>query len=254
MKHTWYRPFGEIKCNYEDMLSQPHLLIAGATGSGKSVVINGLMYTALYSYPIPTSPNGKQFIFLDPKRVELVAYKDLPHTLMYASEPQEMVDALRYTLQLCDHRYQQMQAQRVRKWPGGDIYVIIDEFADLMTTNRRVVLPLIQRIAQIGRASKIHIILATQTPIAKVLPTEVKCNFDSRVALRTRSAQDSRNITGMSGCEQFPRFGQAYYMTPERECTIPISMYSDEELQARVNWWEDQKPTSVGLFRRLFRR
>ena len=250
MKHVWYNPSGQYKLNYMDMLEQPHLLIAGATGSGKSVVINGLMYTALYGFPTDSDPKGKQFIFLDPKRVELVAYRDLPHTLMYASEPQEMISALDYALKLCDWRYQEMQRQGVRKWLGGDIYVVIDEFADLMTTNKREVMPRIQRLAQIGRASKIHIILATQTPIAKVLPTEIKCNFDSRLGLRTRSAQDSRNITGKSGCETFPRYGLGYYMTPEREETIPLTMYSDAELRDRIDWWMQQKKH----LRRPFRR
>lgn len=242
MKLNWTSPSGTSKVTYKDMLRQPHLLIAGATGSGKSVVINALMYTALYKFPGSVNDNCVQFILIDPKRVELSMYKDLPHTIRYASEPQDMVEALRYAMHLCDLRYQQMQKQGLRKWPGGVCYVVIDEFADLMTTNRRAVMPLIQRLAQIGRAASVRLWVCTQTPIAKVLPTEIKCNFDARLGLRTRSAQDSRNIIGKSGCEQFPRYGVGYYMTPEGEQAYNLPMYSDKELQERINFWMRQCP------------
>ena len=103
-------PTGEYYTLYKDMLSQPHLLIAGATGSGKSVVINGLVYTALYD-----SPARVQFILIDPKRVELVEYKQLPHTIKYASEPGEMVQALEKAMDITETRYKAIQAQGQRK-------------------------------------------------------------------------------------------------------------------------------------------
>lgn len=243
-------PAGQVCTLYENMLQQPHLLIAGATGSGKSVVINALIYTALYKFPCPDA-DGVQFILIDPKRVELSQYKRLPHTLCYASEPDAMREALSYAMQLCEDRYKQMQRAGVRKYPGGDIYVIIDEFADLMTTQKRLIMPVVQRLAQIGRAAKVHIILATQTPIAKVLPTEIKCNFDARVALRTRSAQDSRNILGVACCETLPRYGFAYYMRPEGHYKTPIHMYSEAETAGRVKWWIDQ---ARGPLHKLFNK
>lgn len=218
--------------HFEDMLDQPHLLIAGATGSGKSVVINGLIYTALLR-----NSQAAKFILIDPKRVELSLYKGLPHVLRYASEPAEMVQAIQYAMAVCEQRYQQMACERVRKYSGGDVWVIIDEFADLMTTNARQVKPLIQRLAQIGRAAKVHVILATQTPIAKVLPTEIKCNFDARVGLRTRSAQDSRNILGYTGLENLPRFGECVYMRPEGDIRMKVPYIDDAELQRMVDHW-----------------
>ena len=232
-------PSGERYKIYVDMLSQPHLLIAGATGSGKSVIINGLIYTALYNQP-GAAPGAVSFILIDPKRVELIEYKHVPHTLYYASEPADRIAALKYAIKLTEARYKKMQRGGARKYPGGAVYIIIDEFADLMTTQRREVAPIIQRLAQIGRAANVHIILATQTPIAKILPTEIKCNFDSRLALRTRSAQDSRNITGRGGCELLPRYGYGYYMTPERESTIQLPFYPDEVLTERVEHWRRQ--------------
>lgn len=236
---TWNTPQGQYWLHYMDMLNQPHLLIAGATGSGKSVVINALMYTALYSAPVD-APGGKEFILIDPKRVELSQYRSLPHVLRYTSEPQQFVPALNYAMQLCDSRYQRMQAAGQRKYSGSDVYIIIDEFADLMCTNKREIQPLIQRIAQVGRAARIHLIIATQCPLKSIITTEIKCNIDARVALRTRSAQDSRNIIGRNGCECFPRYGKAYYMTPDGEGIRDIQMYADGEIDSRINWWIQQ--------------
>ena len=205
MKRVWTTPQGQYFTLYRDMLKQPHLLIAGATGSGKSVVINGLVYTALYD-----SPAAVQFILIDPKRVELVDYKPLPHTVQYASEPGEMVQALEKAMEITESRYRAMQAQRVKKYSGAALYVIIDELADLMTTDRRHVQPLLQRLA--------------------------------RVALRTRSAQDSRNILGVKGCELLPRYGQGYYMTPDGLTLYNIPMQDPASVQEMLNYWKRQKP------------
>lgn len=237
MKRVWITPAGQVYSLYRDILKQPHLLIAGATGSGKSVVINGLVYTALHD-----SPAAVQFILIDPKRVELVDYKKLPHTVIYASEPGDMVQALEKAMEITESRYKAMQRQRVKKYAGGALYVIIDELADLMTTARRQVQPLIQRLAQVGRAANIHIIAATQCPLATIIPTPIKVNFDSRVALRTRSAQDSRNILGVKGCELLPRYGQGYYMTPDGLTLYNIPMQTPEEIAAILRYWKRQRP------------
>ena len=240
-------PTGDRFKLYAELLNRPHLMIAGATGSGKSVVINALIYTALYQHP-GDQRGGVGFILIDPKRVELVQYRELPHVLAYASEPADRLHALRYAMQLCENRYKITQKDKrhsLREWDGGDIYVIIDEFADLMTTQRRDVMPIIQRLAQIGRAAHVHIILATQTPIAKIIPTEIKCNFDYRVGLRTDSAQGSRNILGLTGCETLPDpkatgAGYGYYKTGA-DCTLyRLPMIEEKELAERVTWWTDQ--------------
>lgn len=251
MQYTFTTPGGSVPGLYRDALTQPHMLIAGATGSGKSVVINGMVFCALHRLPFDR-PDGVQFILIDPKRVELAAYKDLPHTIRYASEPETIVSALNQAMQICEDRYRRMQRERIRKYNGADLYVIIDEFADLMTTNRRVIQPIIQRLAQIGRAARVHIVLATQTPISKVLPTEIKCNFDARIGLRTRSAQDSRNIIGSAGLEDLPRYGQGYYMRPEGEAYYTMPMIPDADLSWIVSFWLDQyrrqQPKRRGLF------
>lgn len=236
MRKSYTTPAGEYYSLYADMLKQPHLLIAGATGSGKSVVINGLVYTALYD-----SPAKVRFILIDPKRVELADYKHLPHTLKYSSEPGEMVQALEMGMDITESRYKEMQRQGLKKYQGAAVYIIIDELADLMTTDRRHVQPLLQRLAQIGRAANVHIIAATQCPLAAVIPTPIKVNFDSRVALRTRSAQDSRNILGVKGCELLPRYGQGYYMTPDGLTLYNIPMQTEEQLKNMVEYWTPRR-------------
>ena len=231
-RKAWTTPGGQYWTLYKDMSTQPHLLIAGATGSGKSVVLNGIAHAVLHD-----SPARAKLILIDPKRVELVQYKDLPHTVRYASEPGDMVQALQLAIAITDRRYAEMQKRREKKYSGSDLYVLIDELADLMTTDKRHVMPLIQRLCQIGRAARVHVIACTQCPLAAVIPTPIKVNFDSRVALRTRSAQDSRNILSRTGCEQLPRYGQGYYMTPEGCQLWNLPLVSDEDIERLVSWW-----------------
>lgn len=231
-QRRYISPGGDYYKLFEDMAQQPHLLIAGTTGSGKSVVINGIIYTCLLH-----CPDRYKFILIDPKRVELVQFADVPHVLKYASEPEDMVTALQYAVKIIDLRYQEMQQQRLRKYQGSDLYIIIDELADLMTTQKRAISPLIQRICQIGRAAKVHVIAATQCPLATVIPTQIKVNFDARVGLRTRSAQDSKNILGVNGLEKLPRYGQGVYMTPDGSALYNIPMYTDAQIETLVNYW-----------------
>lgn len=236
-RQVWTTPGGEYKTLYADMLDQPHLLIAGATGSGKSVIVNSLIYTALLH-----SPATVQFILIDPKRVELSDYRPLPHTLRYASEPGNMPQALEYAMSVTEGRYREMQRAHVKKYDGPDLYVVIDELADLMTTNKRQVQPLLQRLCQIGRAARVHVIAATQCPLATVIPTPIKVNFDARVGLRTRSAQDSRNILGVIGCEALPRYGDGYYMTPEGLTLYNIPMTPQAEIDRVITYWKRFRP------------
>lgn len=237
MATSWNTPDLVTYDLFEKFLEQKHLMIAGATGSGKSVLVNGIIFSALSRFPFD-QPGGVNFVLLDPKRVELVDYKDLPHTALYASEPEDMISALESAMGLVERRYREMQQQRVKLYSGSDVYIIIDEFADLMTTCRRKVAPLIQRIAQIGRAARVHIILCTQCPIAKIIPTEIKCNFDSVIGLHTRSAQDSKNILGYTGCEKLPQYGECYFMAPgEINHYIDIPMIPEDEIRRVCDHW-----------------
>lgn len=218
---------------YDDLLKQTHLLVAGATGSGKSVIINGMIYTALLS-----SPMEYEFILIDPKRVELSMYRNVPHCIYYASEPAEMVHALEMAMDITEKRYKAMQAARTRKYNGSKVLVIIDELADLMTTNKRQVKPLLQRLCQIGRAANIMVVAATQCPLREIIDTSIKVNFDSRIALRTSCKQDSRNIIAIPGCETLPRYGLCYYKTAENIQKWHVPYYNDNTIMELVTMWE----------------
>ena len=254
---TWKTPSGDAHNLYLDILKQNHVLIAGASGSGKSVLVNGLITTLLYRFP-QDMPGGAQMILIDPKRVELSIYAELPHVLRHATEPADMIEALNYAVELTERRYKAMQADGLRLYSGSDVYVIIEELADLMTTQRRTVQPLLQRLCQIARAAKVHVITVTQCPIVKVIPTEIKVNFDAIIALRTRSAQDSRNIIGESGAELLPKYGRCLYYCPDRigVQNVSVPYVTELEQQRLVNWWTAQRPTAAAKhgFLSLFRR
>ncbi|MCD8201032.1 MAG: hypothetical protein LUD47_03085 [Clostridia bacterium] len=240
MKNKSYTaPGGEYPRLYDDMLHQSHLLIAGATGSGKSVLINGLIHAALFRHP-GEGENRANFILIDPKRTELIDFAELPHTILYASEPDEIPGALQKAMDITEDRFKRMQKDRVKKYSGGDVYIIIDELADLMTTQKKMVVPLLQRLCQLGRAANVHVIAATQCPLVEIIPTKIKVNFDARVGLRTSCKQDSRNILGFTGCEELPRYGYGYYMRPEDTELYEIPYTSEEEIEEQIKWWMNQ--------------
>ena len=216
----------QIPAIYDMLAKQTHVLIAGKSGSGKSVVINGIIYSLLSQY------NAKQckLILMDPKRVELIQWKHTAHCIMYASEPEEQAQALSKALYLTEKRYKIMQKQNVKKYQGGNIYVIIDELADLMTTNKQTIVPLLQRLAQIGRAANIHILAATQCPLSEIIPTKIKVNFDCIVGLKTATKQHSRNIIGIPGCETLQPYGTGYIITPKETGLYKLPLIAEEEL------------------------
>lgn len=221
------------------MLKQPHLLIAGSSGSGKSVLLNTLVYTALYS-----APTSCGLILIDPKRIDLKKFNCLPHCIRYASEPDEIAATLAGSVELMENRYKNIDPWQERS-TERDIYIFIDEFADLMTTQKRQTLAPLQRLAQLGRAANLHLITATQRPTKDIINGQIKVNMDSRLALRCPTAQDSRNIINTKGAETLPRFGFGYYLTPETITPQLVKIpYTDPaELAARVKWWTDQNTT-----------
>lgn len=245
MSHTAFKtytaPAGYVYPFYNRLLSQKHLLIAGASGAGKSVVVNGMIHTALARFP-GHEPGCAQFIFLDAKGFELSLYKGLPHTMLYAKTHADTVAALQYAVDIIHHRNRQTEKAGLRQYPGGDVYIFIDEFADLMTTIGKQVVPLVQQIGQIGRAANVHLVLCTQCPLVEILPTKIKCNFDSVLALHTARASDSRNIIGVSGCEKLPAHGSALYTQPGMDIVTVenIPLIPEHELIARVGHWTRQ--------------
>lgn len=242
IKKVWYTPEMQVYSLLADMLQQKHLLIAGATGSGKSVLTNGLIYTALKD-----SPAAVQFILIDPKGVELQDYEHLPHVIKYACNGSDMIAALQTGLDITVNRFEEMKHKRMKEYDGSHVYIIIDELADLMTTQKKSVIPIIQRIGQIGRAARVHMIACTQCPLATIIPTTIKVNFDSIVGLRTATSQHSRNIIGMKGCEDFPdpkEAGRAlgYYRKGANLQLYNIPMQPQEDIEKVVNYWTHTRP------------
>jgi len=231
---TYTTPGGTVSRLALDLLNQPHALIAGATGSGKSVMINSIIFTALHF-----APSEKELILIDPKRVELIDYQKIPHTRLYASKSAEIVRTLSAAVDLMERRFIYMQRRRLKEWPHEHTYIIVDEFADLITTQKRQTVPNICRIAQLGRAARVHLILATQRPTRDIITGQIAVNIDARLALRCPTAQDSRNIIHQTGAEMLPRYGQGLYLTPETMHPVPVIIpYTPpEEINRIITHW-----------------
>lgn len=231
-------PGGSFSSLYNQMAQQTHLLIAGRTGSGKSTVINGIIHSQL----VQKSCREEQFILIDPKRVELSQWKNIPHCVSYSADNMtERVSSLIIAEDIIAERFRSMEREGIRKYNGGSVHVIIDELADLLTTQKDAVLPHLQRIGQIGRAANVLLICCTQCPTAQILSTQLRCNFTSILGLRTRSAQDSRNIIGMKGCELLPEYGKGYYITPRYEGIVTLPMIPEKELKRVSEHWSNRK-------------
>lgn len=235
---SYVTPGGQVFTLYRQLGERPHLLIAGATGSGKSVALNGIIYTLL----IMNAPSRCQFVMIDPKKVELIQYKPLPHTVRYASDPTDIVRSLQWSSDETDRRFQIMQAKAEKEYSGSHLYVIIDELADLMTMQKKETLPFLQRLAQIGRAAHVHVIACTQNVLAVTIPTVLKCNFPTILGLRTATAQQSRFLIASSGCEMLPDpkregIGYGYLRDGADLQKYPLHMYTDSEIQKLVNYW-----------------
>ena len=231
-------PGGRIYRLYTHLADRPHLLIAGATGSGKSVTVNGIIYALLAT----RSPYECNFVLLDPKKVELVQYSRLPHVLRYASEPSDMIDALQYAVKETERRFSEMQRAGVREYSGPDLYVIVDELADLMVSQKDAALPPLQRLAQIGRAAHVHVIACTQNVMAVTIPTVLKCNFPAVLGLRTATAAQSRYLIAAKGCETLPdpkRAGKGcgYLRDGADLDRYELYMYPDDDITAMIDYW-----------------
>lgn len=232
---TYVTPGGYTYVICNKLLDATHVLIAGTTGSGKSVLINDIMLSVI-TRKTPISAN---LVLIDPKRVELSKYKDLPFTQRYAQEPHEAVRVLGDVIAVMENRYKRMEKDHVMTWSGCALYVVIDELADLMISSfRNMIKQRLQRILQLGRAAGIHVIAATQAPNRKIIPAELVLNFTDRVALRCLSPIESRQIIGINGAECLPRYGEALYQSSDGYKRIGIPLVPEADLQERINHWK----------------
>ena len=200
----------DISGNIEviDLAKTPHLLVAGTTGSGKSVFINTLLTSILYKF----SPEELRLILIDPKMLELSVYNDIAHLLTpVVTEPKKAIIALKWVCKEMERRYSLMNEESTRSLEGYNqkavekmpyIVVFIDEMADLMMTAGKEVEHYVQRLAQMARACGIHLVMATQRPSVDIITGSIKANFPSRISFQVASKYDSRTVLGEVGAEQ----------------------------------------------------
>ncbi len=226
-----------------DLAKMPHLLIAGATGSGKSVGVNALIVSILYK----AKPNQVKFIMVDPKRLELGVYADIPHLATpIITDPKRASVALKWAVAEMERRYKHLAGWGVRNIDGyneevrrrneeGDfdenaepwkplpyIVIIIDEFADLMMVSGNEVEEAITRLAQMARAVGIHLVLATQRPSVDVITGLIKANFPARISFRVSSKVDSRTVIDMNGAEKLLGRGDMLFLPPATSQIIRV--------------------------------
>lgn len=225
----------------------PHLLIAGATGAGKSVFINSLIVSLLMG----ATPADLQLLLIDPKRVELAQYRGLPHLLRpIVTEGGDAIGALLAAVDEMDKRYKHLERLKVRNISEANakgakmpyLVIIVDEMADLMMAAREYVEPAIVRIAQLGRAAGVHLVLATQRPSVDVITGLIKANVPARAAFAVTSHTDSRVILGYNGAETLTGKGDMLWSDGGHKLSRAQSaLVTDDEIGKVVRWWKSQK-------------
>jgi S-DNA-T family DNA segregation ATPase FtsK/SpoIIIE len=235
-----------------DLTRMPHLLIAGATGQGKSVCINALITSLLFQ----ATPEHMRLLLIDPKRVELTGYNGLPHlALPVLVESHQAAAALRWAVAEMDRRYKMFSAEGVRNIAAYNdkaiqrqaralpyVVIVIDELADLMMVAAGEIEELICRIAQLARAVGIHLIIATQRPSTDIITGLIKANIPSRIAFAVGSQVDSRVILDTGGAEKLLGRGDMLYQPVDagKPTRIQGAFVSDPEVEAVVNFWKSQ--------------
>ena len=209
----------------------PHILIAGTTGSGKSVMVNSIICQLLLN-----SNYKINFYMIDTKKVELSKYRKLKFSVCeIATDYLEAIKLLEDACDLIDYRYEELEKKGdIKIADSASHYVIvIEELNDLMMVSKKIVEPYIVKIAQLGRACGVHLIIATQRPVVETLTGAIKANIDCRIALKTTSAIDSRNILGHSGAEKLKGKGDSLLKLPtnDEEIHIQCPFISPEEVE-----------------------
>ncbi len=230
-----------------DLFSMPHLLIAGTTGSGKSVCINTIILSLLYRHP----PDKCKFILIDPKMLELSTYEGIPHLLCpVITEAKKATSVLGWVVKEMESRYRLMTKEGVRnidgynvkhKLPMPYIVVVVDEMSDLMLVAGKEIENYIQKLSQMARAAGIHIIMATQRPSVDVITGTIKANFPTRISFQVTSKIDSRTILGEQGAEQLLGKGDMLYMSSaNRIVRIHAPFVSENEIEKINNFLRSQ--------------
>lgn len=194
---------------YEKLIeSNTNILIAGCPGSGKSTLLNSLL-EVISLKPV----TEHKTVLIDVKQVEFGPYEGTNHCMAVATSVPEAERLLAEVLDLVQRRIAYMKEKRIKLFDSTAVHLVIDEMADLILTSKKAT-NLLQRICQLGRATRVQVIVATQCPLASVIPTRVKVNFPILIGLHTATAQHSRNIIDENGCEELPMYGNALIRFP----------------------------------------
>jgi S-DNA-T family DNA segregation ATPase FtsK/SpoIIIE len=235
-----------------NLAKMPHLLIAGATGAGKSVAINTILASLLYN----ATPEEVRLLMVDPKRIELSGYEGIPHLLHpVVVEPKLASRALMWAVREMERRYKLLEEAKVKSFDSYNevseeklpyIVIIVDELADLMMVASKDVEAAIARLAQMARAAGMHMILATQRPSVDVLTGLIKANFPTRISFKVSSKIDSRTILDTSGAEHLLGAGDMLYLAPgtSRIKRIHGAFISERETTDIVDFWKSQGSSS----------
>jgi S-DNA-T family DNA segregation ATPase FtsK/SpoIIIE len=246
---------------YADLAKMPHLLVAGSTGTGKTIFLNSLILSLLYR----NSPKSLRFILVDPKRVEFPIYNELPHLLTgVIFDAQKTVNALKWLIEEMERRFELLSEIKARDISGYNeimtktsnieektaneimpyIVLIVDELADLMAARGKEVEAGIVRLAQMARAVGIHLVMATQRPSVEVITGLIKANITSRVTFQVASQVDSRTVLDMAGAEKLLGLGDMLFLSAEvsKPRRIQSAFVSEKEVKRVVNWIKSKTP------------
>ena len=234
---NWNVPCGIEDPLYQDLLNKMHFMIGGLPETGKSTIMDGVIYTALLR-----SPDEAKFIFIDTGYVAFMRFEDLPHTIAVGHSYSDIISSLKLAEDIIVERYKKMRANGAREWGNdGELYVVIDKLDDIMCSIKKDAEPLLNKISSWGRAAHVHLFATTVSADAKTIPSMVQCNVPG-IAAKCLDATHSRQIVGERGGELLPQYGKCLYRDGDGKMTIfDVNKVSDEELDERIRFWKEQK-------------
>jgi len=238
-------PGGSVRTDLLELIENNHTLIAGTTGSGKSVLENSILYNILLSHFPGSVSNGYgcKLILIDPKRVELINFVSVPHCIKYTDTAAGAVEVLKYTRAIIENRIEQMQRERRRTFDGCPIYIFIDEIVDLMTAKEsKEITRILTDCISISRAARVFFVICTQAPNRKILKPEIVLNCSCRIALKCISPIESRQIIDSPEAVDLPSHGQGIVIKGIDRYKIRIPLYSDYDIDDIITFWRRQHP------------